>query len=188
MRRSDEPLGDIIGLDRANGLGDQRLDCVIGLGANLGERQATLSAAVRAIAALGRISAVSALYKTAPVGGPSQPDFLNAAVRLEYRGEPGALLEALLGIERHFGRERRERWGPRVLDLDLLWIDGVQVRTATLEVPHPRLVERTFALDPLLDVCPAATEPHTGRPYRSFRAALSDDGIQRIEQIWVSGH
>ncbi|MET0411635.1 MAG: 2-amino-4-hydroxy-6-hydroxymethyldihydropteridine diphosphokinase [Polyangiaceae bacterium] len=182
MRRSDERVDDI------NGPGGHSLDCVIGLGANLGEPRDTLAAAVRALADLGRISGVSALYHTAPVGGPSQPDFLNAAVRLEYFGEPLALLEALLAIERGFGRERRERWGPRVLDLDLLWIDGVQVRTATLEVPHPRLVERTFALDPLLDVCPAATDPHTGRPYRSVRAELSDDGIQRLEQVWVSGH
>jgi 2-amino-4-hydroxy-6-hydroxymethyldihydropteridine diphosphokinase len=181
VRRSDERVDDI------SGLRVQRLDCVIGLGANLGQRGETLAAAARAIAELGRISAVSSLYQTAPVGGPPQPDFLNAAVRLEYVGDPLALLEALLAIEQHFGRERRERWGPRVLDLDLLWIDGVQVRTATLEVPHPRLAERTFALDPLLDVCPTATDPHTGRPYRAVRAELSDDGIQRLEQVWVSG-
>jgi 2-amino-4-hydroxy-6-hydroxymethyldihydropteridine diphosphokinase len=191
VRRSDERV-EAIGpggqrLDGAMGAGDTRLDCVIGLGANLGERRQTLVEAARAITELGRISAVSALYQTTPVGGPPQPDFLNAAVRLDYRGDPLALLEALLAIERRFGRERRERWGPRVLDLDLLWIDGVQVRTATLEVPHPRLAERTFALDPLLDVCPTATDPHTGRPYRSVRAQLSDDGIQRLEQVWVSG-
>lgn len=181
MRRSDEPLDDSIGLR------DRRLDCVIGLGANLGDRRATLAAAVNAIAHLGQVRAVSALYQTMPVGGPPQPDFLNAAVHLEYTDQPLALLEALLAIERRFGRERRVRWGPRVLDLDLLWIDGVQVSTAALEVPHPRLAERSFALDPLLDVCPAATDPHTGRPYRSVRAALSDDGIQRLEQVWVSG-
>jgi 2-amino-4-hydroxy-6-hydroxymethyldihydropteridine diphosphokinase len=163
------------------------LDAIIGLGANLGEPRSTLAAAVVALGQIGRVKAVSALYLTAPVGGPEQPDFLNAAVRLEYAGEPEVLLEALLAIERRFGRERRERWGPRLLDLDLLWIDGVELRTATLEVPHPRLVERAFALDPLLDVCPDATDPHTGRPYRSLRADLSDDGIQRVEQVWASG-
>jgi 2-amino-4-hydroxy-6-hydroxymethyldihydropteridine diphosphokinase len=142
---------------------------------------------VHAIARLGALRAISSLYQTAPVGGPEQPDFLNAAVRLAYEGAPQPLLDALLAIERSFGRERRGRWGPRVLDLDLLWIDGVKLMTATLEVPHPRLAERTFALDPLLDVCPAATDPHTGRPYRSLRVLLSDDGIQRVEQDWVSG-
>lgn len=163
------------------------MDCVVGLGANLGDRSATLSAAVSAIAALGHVRAISALYRTAPVGGPPQPDFLNAALRLDYAGEPQRLLEALLRIERSFGRERRERWGPRIIDLDLLWIADTPVMTATLEVPHPRLVERAFALAPLLDVAPTATEPHTGRPYRSIRAALSDDGIERIAVDWVSG-
>jgi 2-amino-4-hydroxy-6-hydroxymethyldihydropteridine diphosphokinase len=163
------------------------LDCVVGLGANLGDRSATLSGAVRALAARGHVSAVSALYRTAPVGGPLQPDFLNAAVRLEYPGAPEALLAALLEIERGFGRERRERWGPRLLDLDLLWIMDRPVRTATLEVPHPRLAERTFALDPLLDVAPTATDPHTGRPYRELRAALSNDGIERLAGDWSSG-
>jgi 2-amino-4-hydroxy-6-hydroxymethyldihydropteridine diphosphokinase len=166
---------------------DVLMDCVVGLGANLGDRSATLSAAVGAIAALGQLRAVSALYRTAPVGGPPQPDFLNAALRLGYAGEPERLLEALLRIERRFGRERRERWGPRILDLDLLWIADTPVMTATLEVPHPRLVERAFALDPLLDVAPTATDPHTGRPYRSIRAGLSDDGIERIAVDWVSG-
>jgi 2-amino-4-hydroxy-6-hydroxymethyldihydropteridine diphosphokinase len=163
------------------------MDCVVGLGANVGDCSATLAGAVAAIGALGALRGVSALYRTAPVGGPPQPDFLNAAVRLEYSGEPQQLLEALLGIERAFGRERRERWGPRLLDLDLLWIADTPVMTATLEVPHPRLLERTFALDPLLDVAPDATDPHTGRPYRSVRDELSNDGIERIVVDWVSG-
>jgi 2-amino-4-hydroxy-6-hydroxymethyldihydropteridine diphosphokinase len=165
---------------------DEPMDCVVGLGANLGDCRATLAAAVHAIAGLGHVQAVSALYRTTPVGGPPQPDFLNAAVRLDYAGEPRELLDALLAIERRFGRERRERWGPRLLDLDLLWIDGRQVMTAGLEVPHARLRERTFALDPLLDVAPTATDPHTGRPYRALREALSDGGIEQVEVGWVS--
>lgn len=155
----------------------EAIDAVIGLGANLGEPRATLEAALAALARLGTLLSVSRLYRTAPVGGPPQPDFLNAAARLRYFGDAEALLGDLLGIERRFGRMRRERWGPRVLDLDLLWIAGGVVRTEVLEVPHPRLTERAFALDPLLDVAPEALDPHTGRPYRLAREQLPDAGV-----------
>ena len=86
------------------------LDVVIGLGSNLGDSELTLRRAIGELATSGRISAVSALYRTAPVGGPPQPDFLNAAVRLEYAGTPESLLREVHRIERSAGRERRERW------------------------------------------------------------------------------
>ncbi len=93
------------------------------------------------------------MYETDPVG-PSQPDFLNAAVLLDTSLDALDLLQRVLDIERDHGRERRERWGPRTLDLDLLWSDGSPIQSPGLTLPHPRVVERAFALAPLLDVFP----------------------------------
>jgi len=107
----------------------------------------------------------SRVYETEPVGGPPQPLYLNAAAALDFEGEPLALLEALLALERDFGRVRGVRNGPRTLDLDLLWIPGRSVAHERLVVPHPRLHERAFALAPLLDVAPDAADPRTGRRY-----------------------
>ncbi|MCA9633670.1 MAG: 2-amino-4-hydroxy-6-hydroxymethyldihydropteridine diphosphokinase [Myxococcales bacterium] len=126
---------------------------VIGLGANLGDRLATLRSAREELSLRGSLVACSKVYETAPIG-PRQPDFLNAAVLLQTSLSAVELLEEVLGIERVHGRERRERWGPRTLDLDLLWSDGPAVTSPNLTLPHPRVVERAFALAPLLDVFP----------------------------------
>lgn len=134
------------------------MDAVIGLGANLGSREATLRAA---IALLGlEVVATSRLYATAPLG-PPQPTFLNAAVRVRTELAPLALLARMQGVETQLGRVRRERWGPRTVDLDLLWWEGGPVDEPNLTVPHPGLLERSFALAPLLDVAPAL--PFGGR-------------------------
>ena len=138
---------------------------IVGLGGNLGDRRATLDAAVAAIAALPRttLRRRSSLYETDPVG-PSTRPFLNAAVELSTTLEPTALLEALLRIEREHGRVRGERWAARTLDLDILvWHDGeVALRVASpgLTIPHPRLGDRDFALAPLTELAPA--EPIDG--------------------------
>jgi 2-amino-4-hydroxy-6-hydroxymethyldihydropteridine diphosphokinase len=134
------------------------LRAVVGLGANVGDRLATMRASVRAIEEIARVEARSRVYETAPVGGPEQPAFLNAALLASFDGAPIALLEHLLGIEARLGRVRVERWGPRVIDLDVLWIDGVVIDTPRLVVPHPRLHERAFAVKPLLDVAPGARD------------------------------
>lgn len=135
----------------------QPVQVVVGLGANQGECVDTLVAASEALAKLGRLRARSRLYVTAPIG-PAQPDFHNAAVLLETEHSLPGLLAAMLEIERRAGRVRRERWGPRLLDLDLLWARGQTHRDSGLEVPHPRLRERAFALLPLLDVAPDAAD------------------------------
>src|SRR3569832_140962 len=121
----------------------------IGLGANLGDRRATLQAAVGALGKVGLVLAISALYETEPVG-PPQPSFLNAAVLLESVLTPQQLLEQLLGIARAHGRERRERWGPRTLDLDILHSPDLVLTESDLTLPHPELAKRAFALVPLL--------------------------------------
>jgi 2-amino-4-hydroxy-6-hydroxymethyldihydropteridine diphosphokinase len=138
---------------------------VVGIGANLGDRLATVRGAEQALRAAARVLAVSSVYETSPVGGPPQPDYLNAAVLIDWPLEPTTLLEALHGIEAHFGRARDERWGARTLDLDLLWIEGRVVDTPRLVVPHPRLHDRAFALVPMLEVVPDAVDPLSGAPY-----------------------
>lgn len=139
---------------------------VIGLGTNLGDRLTTLREAVRRIGLLGDVAARSHVYETAPIG-PEQPDFLNAAVLVEWRGTPLDLLDALRRIEAELGRDREKemRWGPRTMDLDILWIEGLVVDGPRLSVPHPRVHERAFALMPLLDVAPEATDPRTNERY-----------------------
>jgi 2-amino-4-hydroxy-6-hydroxymethyldihydropteridine diphosphokinase len=153
-------------------------DLVIGFGANLGDRLATLCEARSRILTLGRIVATSALYESRPVG-PAQPDFLNGAVRLETELAPEALLDSLLDVERELGRVRRERWGPRTIDLDILWGRGLLLSEPRLIVPHPELEKRAFALLPLLDVAPEAANP-SGVPYRAISATLDLDVLQEV--------
>lgn len=131
------------------------IEVVVGLGSNLGPSQRLLADAVQAIARLPRceLHACSALYASEPLG-PPQPDYLNAAVRVSWHDRLPALLEALLELERAAGRERVEKWGPRTLDLDVLWASE-PCQSARLRVPHPELERRWFALQPLLDVAPA---------------------------------
>jgi 2-amino-4-hydroxy-6-hydroxymethyldihydropteridine diphosphokinase len=123
-----------------------------------------MRAAVGLLEQHASIVAKSRVYETAPVG-PAQPDFLNAAVVALAELRPEELLDALLAIESRLGRARRERWGPRVIDLDVLWIDGVAVDGPRLVVPHPHLRERAFALAPMLELVPAARDPRTDEPY-----------------------
>jgi 2-amino-4-hydroxy-6-hydroxymethyldihydropteridine diphosphokinase len=132
----------------------------VGLGSNLGDREATIRAA---IAALSGIVAVSELRETDPVGVTEQPAFLNGAVALETELSPRELLESLLAVERELGRERRERWGPRTIDLDLLLYGTETVDEPGLTVPHPHLHERRFALEPLVELDPELVVPGRGR-------------------------
>lgn len=132
----------------------------VGLGANLGDREATIGAA---IAALPGVVAVSELRETDPVGVTEQPAFLNGAVALETDLSPRELLESLLAVERALGRERRERWGPRTIDLDLLLYGSETVDEPGLTVPHPRLHERRFALEPLAELDLEIMVPGRGR-------------------------
>jgi 2-amino-4-hydroxy-6-hydroxymethyldihydropteridine diphosphokinase len=132
----------------------------VGVGANLGDREATIRAA---LGALPGVVGVSELRETEPVGVVDQPPFLNGAVALETELGPRQLLETLLVVERELGRERRERRGPRTIDLDLLLYGDETIDEPGLTVPHPRLHERSFALEPLLDLDPGLSIPGRGR-------------------------
>jgi 2-amino-4-hydroxy-6-hydroxymethyldihydropteridine diphosphokinase len=132
----------------------------VGVGSNLGDRERTIRAAIDA---LPGVVAVSALRETEPVGPVEQPSFLNGAVALETELSPRELLDVLLAVERRLGRERRERWGPRTIDLDLLLYGDRSLDEPGLSLPHPRLHERRFALEPLAELDPELEIPGRGR-------------------------
>jgi 2-amino-4-hydroxy-6-hydroxymethyldihydropteridine diphosphokinase len=190
----------------------RRIRAYIGLGANVGDAQATLTDAVAALAALpgARLRGVSPLYRTKPVGVKDQPDFLNAVVALDVPAgadpEAGAanLLVALKGLEREFGRRRRERWGPRELDLDLLIFgvhrlaierppEGAPLSAAIdpgaasrlLEVPHPSMRARLFVLAPLSDLAPGLVPPGWGETVRT--AAASQRRVEGPDAVGTVG-
>ncbi len=135
---------------------------VLGIGSNLGDRLALIREAVAQMRAVASVLAVSPVYESDPLG-PPQGRYLNAAMLVDTPLAPLALLAAMHEVERHLGRERRERWGARTLDLDVLWIQGAAVDDAALTVPHPALRERAFALRPLVDVAPLAVDPRDGQ-------------------------
>lgn len=150
---------------------------VIGLGSNLGDREATLERAVAAIGALPGVTTVarSRWRETEPVGGPpDQGPFLNGAVLVDSALDSEVLLARLLDIERTLGRVREgvARFGPRAIDLDLLFAGDLVVRSEALEIPHPRLRERVFALEPLVELWPDARDPRDGAPLAQVLVTL----------------
>ena len=136
----------------------------VGLGANLGPKEVTLLRAVDLLAGEDGIEVLelSELRETAPVGVVDQPEFLNGALALETSLTPRELLDVLLRVERELGRVRGERWGPRTIDLDLLVYGDETVDEPGLRVPHPRLHERRFALEPLAELEPELEIPGLG--------------------------
>lgn len=134
----------------------------IALGANLGDRRGAIESALLLLQSHPEVSQVycSTLHETAPVGGPpGQGPFLNAAARLSTTLSPEALLDLLHKIERDLGRVRYEHWGPRTIDLDLLFYDDLVIDQPGLTVPHPRLHERRFVLEPLAEIEPELVHP-----------------------------
>jgi 2-amino-4-hydroxy-6-hydroxymethyldihydropteridine diphosphokinase len=127
---------------------------MLGLGSNLGDRLENLQVAVDALGKRGdiRVLRSSRVYETEPVGGPAQPEYLNAVVEIETSLEPLALLHACLDVEQELGRVRGERWGPRTIDIDLLTFDERSIDEPDLVVPHPRMHERAFVLVPLAEL------------------------------------
>jgi 2-amino-4-hydroxy-6-hydroxymethyldihydropteridine diphosphokinase len=149
----------------------------IGFGANLGDPAATLRAAAAELGhRAGRVSGASPVYRSLPVGVTDQPPFLNAVAAVETRLSPDALLDVLVAVEAEHGRVREVRWGPRTLDLDLLWFEGAVRDDPRLTLPHPRAHQREFVLRPLCDLAPDL--PLRGRPAREWLAGLAAQGVE----------
>jgi 2-amino-4-hydroxy-6-hydroxymethyldihydropteridine diphosphokinase len=149
----------------------------VGLGGNLGDPQAAMREALHRLDASGdvRIVAVSSLYRTPPWGKIDQPDFLNAVAEVATRLDPRALLDLCLATESQLKRVRAERWGPRVIDMDVLWFDNRIVDEAGLQVPHPRMAERAFVMVPLAEVAPEL--PIRGLTAAELAERLDTSGI-----------
>ncbi len=152
----------------------------LGLGSNLGDRRGNIAGAVARLAAWPGITVekVSSLYETAPVGYTDQPDFLNAAVCVTTTLTPQELLAACLAVERALGRERKVRWGPRTVDIDVLFYEDVVLATDELTLPHPRFHERCFVLAPLAEL--TGDMPVYGGKTAGELAAACDDGTVRL--------
>ena len=159
----------------------------LGLGSNLGDRSANLAAARRLLAALPRTALIrdASVYETPPVGGPpGQEPYLNSASLIETRMDPQELLREIQAVEIAVGRDRKAevRWGPRVIDIDILFWGDMVLEEPDLVIPHPRLAERAFALLPLADLDPDFLHPVKERTVAELleRIDLEDEGIRRL--------
>jgi 2-amino-4-hydroxy-6-hydroxymethyldihydropteridine diphosphokinase len=149
----------------------------VGFGGNLADPAAALRSAVAELGRrAGRIAAASPVYRSVPVGVTDQPPFLNAVAALDTALGPDELLDVLLAVEAAHGRVRDVRWGPRTLDLDLLWFEGVERDDPRLTLPHPRAHEREFVLRPLCDLAPDLVL--RGRTAGEWLASLAPQGVE----------
>lgn len=156
-----------------------RVEAALGLGANLGDPVAAFATVLKRLERHLGVSAVrsSSVYRTAPWGKLDQPEFLNMAVLIETSLPARALLDLCLDLEREGGRERRERWGPRTIDIDILTYGSEMIDEPGLQVPHPRIAERAFVLAPLAEIAPGLLIG--GRTVAALLDAVTDETIRR---------
>jgi 2-amino-4-hydroxy-6-hydroxymethyldihydropteridine diphosphokinase len=144
----------------------------LSVGSNLGDRARNLETAIRSLSDLGSTVAVSSFYETEPVDLDSQPWFLNCAVKLDTEKMPRQLIAGILNLERSMGRQRLAPKGPRIIDIDILLFGSSVIELPALTVPHPRLHERRFVLEPMVEIAPEARHPVLRRTMRELRDAL----------------
>lgn len=156
--------------------------CAIALGSNLGDSQGIFSAALQVLNSTPGVAVlkVSSWYRTKPVGGIPQPDYLNGCALLQGQLLPHQLLKTLLSVEAKFGRVRGERWGARSIDLDLLLYGDLIIETSELELPHPRMSERAFVLVPLAEIAPHWIEPVSGKAIAQLLQEVDCSGVSKI--------
>jgi len=154
----------------------------VALGSNLNQPDARVREAAERLAGIAetRLELCSSLYLTRPMGPQDQPDFVNAVAGVLTRLPARGLLDALLGIERTMGRNRQQRWGPRIIDLDLVWMLGETIAEPGLTLPHPGVSERNFVLYPLAEIAPTLDLPGHGR-VAELRATVGEDGISVLD-------
>ena len=138
------------------------MKAVVALGANLEEPRKAIELAIELLKQATDVTAISSLYETAPVGGPEQDNYINAVVTLESELPAADLLSLLHGIEKSMGRVREERWGPRIIDLDLILLGDQVIDTVFLKLPHPLAASREFVLEPWLAIDPTGEIPGKG--------------------------
>lgn len=151
----------------------------IALGSNMGDREKNLKEAVKHIAALPETKVIksSNIYETEPVGEPKQRPFYNAVVKIETSLDPERLLQKLQETEKAFGRVRKEKWGPRTLDLDILLYEQQIIATDKLTIPHPLMAERAFVLEPLAEIDPEAYHPVLEKTAAELLQELMDKSV-----------
>jgi 2-amino-4-hydroxy-6-hydroxymethyldihydropteridine diphosphokinase len=164
------------------------IHAAIALGSNLGDSRKTVKTAVEILnnTATITVKSISSWYQTAPVG-PPQPDYINGCAIVELQPQydtlkqnAHALHQILLKTEAKFGRVRRERWGPRTLDLDLLLLNQLILETPTLQIPHPRMAQRAFVLIPLAEIAPDWIDPVSGKAIAQLRETVDCTGVKKI--------
>lgn len=161
----------------------------IGLGSNLGDRQANLMAAVSRLGLERsvRIVSLSSIYETKPVGRIEQPSFLNAVAKIETGLSPGELLDRMMTIENSLGRIRTVRWGPRTIDLDLLLYEDLILNSPGLILPHPEMTRRFFVLAPLAEIAPELKLPGGQTPAQCLAALVITEKIPDSEVVRYHG-
>jgi 2-amino-4-hydroxy-6-hydroxymethyldihydropteridine diphosphokinase len=155
---------------------------LLSLGTNLGERRQNLRRAVRLLDREMTVTAVSPIYETEPWGEPDQPDFLNICLAATTTQLPRQLLTTIKQIEQDLGREETYRWGPRLIDIDIILYDDVVVAEEWLNIPHARLAERAFVLAPLADIAPDWVHPITGKTVVEMLNAVYRTAVHRLPE------
>ena len=144
----------------------------LSLGSNLGDREANLRNAIERLRGAGNPVAISSFYETEPIDVVSQPWFLNCAVKLDTEKMPRQLITAILSLEQEMGRQRKQQKAPRTIDIDILLFGSSIIEIPSLTIPHPRMHERRFVLEPLAEIAPDARHPVFKRTIRELREAL----------------
>jgi 2-amino-4-hydroxy-6-hydroxymethyldihydropteridine diphosphokinase len=160
----------------------------LGLGANIGNREANLRMALHGLTRMARVEAVSSLYETDPIGSVPQPTFYNAACGIEAGLEPESLLRFLKSLEHEIGRRRSgPAGGTRPIDLDILLYEDRLLESEDLTIPHPRLAERAFVLVPLAEIAPDARHPQRDDTIAKLTEAVGSTGVRRIKDVGWDG-